>query len=333
VIIEDEAEGYPAGHRYRLERLQQQGISPLLRIERGRVRNKEIFGNFSLSHGFFRIANSNSHYLVARDGDAFVGAVGFTHDPIDRKVRIFEVIDFSDEVKGFLLNAVDNIAREEMKAEYQEADVSAYAPRMQRTLERLGFVPVAYCPAMVFHDVERLDVVRMAKISAHYDLGRLRLLPAAERIKEIVEKSMEDRFVGLEIGEAARRAEIFQGLPEGDLYHLARIAAWREYPAGAHLIREGEKPDKLYILVEGRAEARSQGKRLGTISAGSIFGEMGLVENTPRTADVILVADSKVIEIEIPRLERLMERHPRLGYMVQRNIAASLSRKLRARDR
>jgi hypothetical protein len=37
--------------------------------------------------------------------------------------------------------------------------VSAHAPRMQRTLIELGFLPVAYLPALVFHDVERLDVV------------------------------------------------------------------------------------------------------------------------------------------------------------------------------
>ena len=45
-----------------------------------------------------------------------------------------------------------------------EVDVSAYAPRMQRTLVELGFLPVAYLPALVFHEVERLDVVKMVRL-------------------------------------------------------------------------------------------------------------------------------------------------------------------------
>ena len=45
-----------------------------------------------------------------------------------------------------------------------EIDVGAHAARMQRTLIEMGFVPAAYVPAMAFHNVERIDVVRMMKL-------------------------------------------------------------------------------------------------------------------------------------------------------------------------
>lgn len=328
-IVEDETDGYPTAESCRIERLEQKGVTPLLRIERGRVSNREIFGNLSLAYGFFRIAAQNSHYLVARDEDAVLGAVGFTHDPVDRKVRIFELIEFDDAVKGYLLASVDRIAREELDVEYQEVDVSAYSPKIQRTFERLGFVPVAYCPSMVFENVERLDVIRMAKLTVPYDLGELSLLDGPARMKEIVEKGLEDRLVGMEITEGTRRAEIFQGLPDGELYHLARIATMREHPEALVLAREGERADKIYIIVEGGAEARSGDRVLGRLGEGEIFGEMGLLERTVRTADVVLTRPSRVIEIDVGRLERLAEARPRLGKLVMQNLARGLSEKLR----
>lgn len=328
-IVEDETQGYPTSEACEIQRLEHRGVTPLLRIERGRVKGREIFGNLSLAYGFFRITNTNSHYLVARDGDAILGAVGFTHDPVDRKVRIFELIEFDDAVKGYLLASVDRIAREELDVEYQEVDVSAYSPKMQRTFERLGFVPVAYCPAMVFENVERLDVIRMAKLSVGYDLGEINLLERPARMREIVEKGLEDRLVGMEITEGNRKAHIFADLPDGELYHLARISKMREHPSGKVLATEGTDSEMVFIIVEGSAEARRGDHVLGALGEGEIFGEMGLLERTTRAADVVLTEDSKVIEIEIKRLVRLCEARPRLGKQVMENLARGLSAKLR----
>ncbi len=328
-IVEDETDGYATSASCEIQRLEHRGVTPLLRIERGRVKGREVFGNLSLAYGFFRITNTNSHYLVARDGDAILGAVGFTHDPVDRKVRIFELIEFDDAVKGYLLASVDRIAREEMKVEYQEVDVSAYSPRIQRTFERLGFVPVAYCPSMVFDNVERLDVIRMAKLSVPYELGPLNLLERPARMKEIVEKGLEDRLVGMEVTEGNRKAAIFAGLPDGELYHLARISTLREHKAQTVLAREGTDSDRVFIIVEGSAEARKSDRVIGRLCEGEIFGEMGLLERTTRAADVVLTQDSKVIEIGVGKLERLCDARPRLGKQVMQNLARGLSSKLR----
>lgn len=332
VIVEDETDGYPTCTGCDVDRLKEIGVSPLLRIERGRVSNREIFGHFSLSHGFFRISDSNSHYLVARQGDALTGAVGFTHDPIDDKIRIFELIEFDDAVKGHLLASVDRIAREEFAVKYMEVDVSAYSPKIQRTFERLGFIPVAYCPSMVFDNVERLDVVRMAKVCVRYDPGQMRLMKTGQEMQDIVEHGLEDRLLGMEITEANRKVDIFRGLPDGDLYHLARISLMKTHPAGEQLIRMGDETDRIYIIVEGTAEARHGPHVLGSLGPGKIVGEMGLVERDSRSADVWITEEARIIEIQIPRLERLMQQHPRIGYAVTRNIARGLSEKLRSRN-
>ncbi len=329
VIVDDQSEGYPTEAVCQIERLTQEGLSPLLRIERGRVRGKEIFGKFSLLHGFFCIPDTTSHYLVARDGAAVLGAIGFTFDPIDKKIRVLEVIDFNDAVKGYLLAEMDRIAREEFGAFYQEVDVSAYSPQAQRTLQRLGFVPSAYCPAMVFADVERLDIVRMIKVNGAYDVGELRLLQGGQAMRSIVEKELEDRMIGLQISEVARHAQLFEDLPEGELHRLTRIGLRKNYPAQTTLIRQGQMPDRLYLLETGNADVLREGKIIGKITEGGIFGEMALLQKTARAADVILTEESTVVEFDLERLERMMQLYPRLGYAVMQNMARSLSEKLR----
>lgn len=331
VVVAVEEEGYPTCEEFSIDRLNQEGVSCLLRIERGRVSNQEVFGgSFSLAHGFFQISNSDTHYLIAREKGVVLGAVGFVHDPIDSKVRLIELIAFSDEVEGFLLSVADRIAREEFKALYQEVDVSAYSPKIQRTLERLGFIPVAYCPSMVFEHVERLDIVRMVKLSCAYDPGPMKLLAAGQRMREIVELSMEDRLVGMQVTEGIRHTELFEGLPDGDVYSLARICSIRPGSAGMTLTHQGEEADRVFLLLDGSAKVVKNGTTVNTLEGGDILGEMALLEETTRAADVVLQSDCRIVEIKIAALNRLMNSRPVLGYHVMKNLARGLSRKLRS---
>jgi len=164
LIAVDDVDGYPIGTGFHVEELSETLLPYLLRIERGRLSRRHVFGNLQLSYGLFMLESRNSRYLVAREDDQIVGAVGFTLDYIGRSIKVLELIDLRDDVAGFLLKELDQWAREIYKAEYIEITVSAYWPNIQRTLSNLGFVPVAYCPSFVFHEVQRLDTVKMAKL-------------------------------------------------------------------------------------------------------------------------------------------------------------------------
>ncbi|MBL7076770.1 MAG: GNAT family N-acetyltransferase [Kiritimatiellae bacterium] len=338
-VIVSDADGYPTprprgitNKRFLIEDLSERGWSPLLRIERGRVEGREVFGNLSLSHGFFKIRTQKTRYLVARDGAAILGGLGFSHDPIDQKVRIFELIGFDNAVKGALLDEVDRLAREELDAAYIEADVSAYAPELQRTLERLGFMATAYCPSMVFSEVERLDVVRMAKLSAPYFREEIPLTDAAGKTRDIVEFSMLDRREGRDIFRAAGATSIFSGIDEGDTYHLARIGRMRDIADGERLIQKGEAGDRVFVLVSGELRVSVGDREVGRIAAGETVGEMSLLDENPRSANVIAAGDCRVLEILGTDLQELMARRPRLGMALMRNLAVNLSAKLRGAD-
>jgi RimJ/RimL family protein N-acetyltransferase len=334
LIVEDDIDGYPTEKSFNVKELQSAGVSPLLRIERGRVKNPEIFGNLSLSYGFFKIATNQSHYLVAVDKGVTLGAIGFTVDNIDKKVKVLELIEFDDEVKGFLLATLVKLAPQKYNAQYIEMDVSAYSPQMQKTLDRLGFVPVAYCPSMVFRGVERLDVIRMAKLNFPPDVKGIKLTETSKDIFKLAMKDLECKKIGMEITEITRRSDIFQGLSDGELSQLAQICKMVSYPAGKTICSEGECGSEIFVLAEGRASVfakRTGNKRskIGKIGQGEIFGEMSIIEDLPRVADLVTDVDSKLVVIDRFELENLMNRNSHLGKLVMQNMAKGLSRKLR----
>jgi RimJ/RimL family protein N-acetyltransferase len=334
LIVEDEVDGYPMEKSFDTEELQSAGVSPLLRIERGRIKNPEVFGNLSLSYGFFKIATDQAHYLVAKDKGVTLGAIGYTVDNIDKKVKVLELIEFDDEVKGFLLSTLVKMSPEKYDAQYIEMDVSAYSPRMQKTLDRLGFVPVSYCPSMVFRGVERLDVVRMAKLLIPPDVKDIKLTPMAQDMFKLAMKDLEVKKVGMEITEVTRQSDIFQGLSDGELSQLAHICKMVSYPAGKIICNEGECGSEIFVLAEGKASVMTKGNRkksiqIGSIGQGEIFGEMSIIEDLPRNATLITDVNSKLVVIDRSELENLMNKNSHLGKMVMQNMAQGLSRKLR----
>ena len=221
LIVDEESGPYPFGHGFNVSELTTEGYSRLMRIERGRVRNREVFGPMRLQYGYFKLISHHSKYLVAREGGHIVGAVGFTLERLDRVVRVFELISLRDEVIRFLLEQLESRCCEEWDISYMEIDVSAHAPRMQRTVLQLGFVPTAYVPALAFHEVERLDLIKFSKLLIPLDVGPMMLIPPVGEVAETVLQAFRRHEVLPRLGEVVDRVGLFAGLDEEQLERLA----------------------------------------------------------------------------------------------------------------
>ena len=69
--------------------------------------------------------------------------------------------------------------------------------------------------------------------------------------------------------------------------------------------------------------------KIGVIRQGEIFGEMSIIEDLPRVADLVTDVDSKLVVIDRFEFENLMNKNNHLGKIVMKNVAKGLSRKLR----
>jgi predicted N-acetyltransferase YhbS len=330
LIVDEESPSYPSGGDYRIEQLQAEGYPALLRIERGRVRNREIFGPMRLDYGFFKLQARQTSYLLAKSGDQIVGAVGYMLDPVEHTVRVFELIALADDVVRFLLTELERRCRENMGIEYIEIDVSAYAPRMQRTLLELNFLPVAYVPAMVFYQVERLDIVKMVRLNKLQDLGPLGLTEPVQVVADVVMRGFSTCTIAPRMAQAIKEVPLFHGMTGEQATRLAGICAVREWQAGERLFTAHDPTDRLYLVLDGRVTISSGSPpvAIGTVRTGETCGEVSLLSARSHSATAMADGPVEAAELLQRDLADLIRRRPDIGVIIYRNLAIGLGNKL-----
>lgn len=335
-IVDENSAPYPGGEEFALEELTAEGLPSLLRIERGRIRNREVFGPMRLQYGFFQLTARQATYLVAREGGPdgpVAGAVGFIRDDPDHALRVFELIACSDHAIPFLFARLLERCRW-WGMEYVEVDVSAHAPRMQRTLLELGFLPAAYVPAMVFHEVERFDVIKMAKLLVPPDLPEVELMPQVQRFADEVLRSFRRQAVLPQIEEALHRIAIFEGLNQEQANRLAGVCTVTAFEPGQELFQTGQEAGCMFVPLEGTVavDLGDPPRRVGNVGAGDVVGEVSLLTGEPHSATVTAERSLRAACLARDALRELTRQRPDIAVVLYRNLACGLGRKLRRVD-
>ncbi|MBX7149747.1 cyclic nucleotide-binding domain-containing protein [bacterium] len=95
----------------------------------------------------------------------------------------------------------------------------------------------------------------------------------------------------------------------------------KSFKAGDCIIREGEASHEIFHLIQGEAEVSSHNKKLATISANEIFGEMGYLTGEARHADVKATSDCLVNIIKKDDFLNLVNTKPRLAEELLQTLA------------
>jgi ribosomal protein S18 acetylase RimI-like enzyme len=333
-IVDDHTPAYPPADAFEMQEMTTEGYAPLLRIERGRVRNREIFGPMRLHYGYFMLQAKRSRYLIARQKGTIAGAIGFTLDPVEKVVRVFELISLHDPVVRFLLAELERLCREEWQICYVEIDVSAYSARMQRTLIEIGFLPVAYVPALVFHEVERLDVIKMTRLLVPPDAKTARLSPHGRRMAESVLHAFRHRRILPRIARVAETIPLFRGLSAEQLNRVAGVCAVAEFSPGAVLFHEGGTDDQLHVILSGEVEIRMDDlpDAVGLVKSGECVGEISLLTLAPHSATATARTQVETAVLKRQALTELVRLRPDIGLQIYKNLALGLGDKLQRSD-
>jgi CRP-like cAMP-binding protein/Zn-dependent protease len=111
---------------------------------------------------------------------------------------------------------------------------------------------------------------------------------------------------------------IFEDLPEDVLSDLAGRVQLRSFPAGKTVFRQGDRPKAFYVVRKGTLRVVEEGvdggneRVLRTLGRGESFGELGLVDRTPRTATVRASVDSELFEVDEGTFDRLLANTARI---------------------
>ena len=127
---------------------------------------------------------------------------------------------------------------------------------------------------------------------------------------------------------------LFSHLKKEELQRLANQSRYCSFKFGDEIIREGERDDRLFILISGKVNVfKSYGtkkeKRLRTLEPPAYFGEIALIDDLQRSATVVALRDTKTLCLNKLNLDREIERNP----IIAKKLLQMLYRRLLALEK
>lgn len=124
---------------------------------------------------------------------------------------------------------------------------------------------------------------------------------------------------------------VFRDVPGDVLIRLVDQATVKDVVGGDPIIRQFERGNDVFIILEGEALSRTlNGEVVARFGPGSLIGEVALLDGEPRSTNVVAVKGAKIATIPGSAIKGAMESDPRVGYTIATNIAKVLCMRLRA---
>ena len=128
--------------------------------------------------------------------------------------------------------------------------------------------------------------------------------------------------------------EIFGSLPEDQLLEIAQVVQDQIVPAGTVIYRQGDPGDSYYIIHSGRIRvflSSEDGVKtdLNHLGPGASFGEIALLTEEPRTADIETIEETHLFVLTKDEFDGVLKKHP----AVFREFIKHMSEMLKHEDR
>jgi CRP-like cAMP-binding protein len=104
-----------------------------------------------------------------------------------------------------------------------------------------------------------------------------------------------------------------------------------EFLEGEVIMREGDRGDQLYLMIEGRVRVylhyREPNERaLNEQSAGTYFGEMAVLSGEERTATVVTSESCRMLSLDGNSLRELLSQMPEISFEIFKVLVARVRR-------
>lgn len=100
------------------------------------------------------------------------------------------------------------------------------------------------------------------------------------------------------------------------------------FAAGEAIFRAGDEGHCMYVVQEGQVEVKVGDTLIEELGPGEVFGEMALVDNSPRSADVWAKTDCRVVPIDEDKFMSHVHRTPFFALQVMRMQADRLRKRI-----
>ena len=128
-----------------------------------------------------------------------------------------------------------------------------------------------------------------------------------------------------QIADRLSAVDVFSPLSTDELRQLAKATAGHVFAPGETLIRAGAEGSSMFVVHNGRVAVQvsdpSGPRTVAELTEGNFFGEMALFTGEPRTANVVAIEETEVLEIGHAAMKHLFQTNPSLAESISWTIA------------
>ena len=113
------------------------------------------------------------------------------------------------------------------------------------------------------------------------------------------------------------RVPLFHGLDANSIAEIMRYLRAQTFPGGTMIVREGETAHSMYFIASGQIELERPNHEKALIGEGDFFGELAVINPSPRTTTARAVSRSNLLVLDATDLRILMAERTELGRRVE----------------
>jgi len=262
------------------------------------------------------------------------------HDEIGkaRKLNPFDrgLAEISGRVEFELRNfdrALEDFVDAFLLSTDQKGESTEPVRRMINTLKRIENIESKDLNARIKKRVEQLQLCTERLELRKDNLFKLESKKGLRDIIEKVTRDAETRDNLITMAAELRALEVFQHIKDEQIIRLSKFAHVQQLAEGGHVFKEEDRSMDFYVVKEGRLEIRKETpfgpQILGSLTAGTIFGEMNFIDRTHRSSDAMAVIPSSCYTFSFSALDQLMDEDKQLAVGLHWAFWRSLTEKVR----
>lgn len=114
---------------------------------------------------------------------------------------------------------------------------------------------------------------------------------------------------------------LFSACSKKELQAVARASDQVDLAEGRALCEQGSIGREAFIILDGTAEVKRNGRKVATLGPGSTFGELALLDHGPRTATVTATSPLKVLVIGAREFAGILDEVPPIAHKLLKSLA------------
>ena len=130
----------------------------------------------------------------------------------------------------------------------------------------------------------------------------------------------------MDVQEAMENTPLFAEVPKKDIKRLGAALVERHIPAGTVITEQGQPGVGFFVIASGSATVTVRGQAVRSLKAGDHFGEIALIDEGPRAAEVTADTDMQCYVLPAWQFRAFIKDHPDVAWALMQSLVKRIVR-------